>query len=434
MRSLGYDGRDRLTSSWISGHGNESFGWDAFDRLRWRNSWSGAETFNYDGTHRLTSINGPTGTRWYGHDARGNVTGRPGFTHIFDAANRLTETPGVGRFEYDGHGRRTVTWRADGTAKVDFYTVDGKVRYKSDNREGGGTDYVYLGDQLVAEHKGPWRSARGTIYTHTDHLGTPVVRTNNLAHVYSRDRRTNFGAPLTLNPVEAEAGYTGHIEDPEQGLVYMQQRYYDPTIARFLSVDPVGPLSDPSNHFGRYHYALNNPYRYTDPDGRLPILIPAAIVAWRAYSAYDTATTIASSVGTLADANASATEKLIAGAELAGSLAGGKFGREASGDIAERAIDATRGTRRPTQTQREAALERSRGEDGVERCTYCDVELDRAPGKPNSAEIDHYDAYARGGETVDENLNAACRTCNREAGAKEKGTEWIPPNKREQSP
>ena len=269
-RELHYDARDRLTSSWISGYGNESFGWDAFDRLRWRNSWSGAETFNYDSTHRLISINGPSGTRWYGHDARGNVTGRPGFTHIYDAANRLTETPGVGRFEYDGHGRRTVTWRADGTAKVDFYTVDGKVRYKTDNREGGGTDYVYLGDQLVAEHKGPWRSTRGTIYTHTDHLGSPIVRTNNLAHVYSRDRRTNFGAPLTLNPVEAEAGYTGHIEDPEQGLVYMQQRYYDPAIARFLSVDPVGPLADPTNHFGRYHYAYNNPYRYTDPDGRAP--------------------------------------------------------------------------------------------------------------------------------------------------------------------
>jgi hypothetical protein len=30
----------------------------------------------------------------------------------------------------------------------------------------------------------------------------------------------------------------------------------------------VGPLSDPINHFGRYHYANNNPYKYTDPDGR----------------------------------------------------------------------------------------------------------------------------------------------------------------------
>jgi hypothetical protein len=117
----------------------------------------------------------------------------------------------------------------------------------------------------------------------------------------------------------------------------MQQRYYDPAIARFLSVDPVGPLADPTNHFGRYHYAYNNPYRYTDPDGRLPVLIPAAIIAWRAYSAYDTASTIAGSVGTLSDANASATDKFIAGAELAGSLAGGKYGREGAGAAARMA-------------------------------------------------------------------------------------------------
>jgi hypothetical protein len=57
----------------------------------------------------------------------------------------------------------------------------------------------------------------------------------------------------------------------------MQQRYYDPAIGRFLSVDPVGPLADPINHFGRYHYGLNNPYRFTDPDGRCPICITAVV-------------------------------------------------------------------------------------------------------------------------------------------------------------
>ena len=57
----------------------------------------------------------------------------------------------------------------------------------------------------------------------------------------------------------------------------MRQRYYDPAIGRFLSVDPVGPLQNPINHFGRYHYAYNNPYKFTDPDGRVPILIPVVI-------------------------------------------------------------------------------------------------------------------------------------------------------------
>ncbi|RME50701.1 MAG: HNH endonuclease, partial [Caldilineae bacterium] len=88
---------------------------------------------------------------------------------------------------------------------------------------------------------------------------------------------------------------------------------------------------------------------------------------------------------------------------------------------------AKRTPRRATAAQKERALERSRGSDGKERCTYCGTELDRRPGKPNSAEIDHVHPYSKGGETVDTNLNAACRTCNRSKGAKELGTEWVPP-------
>jgi RHS repeat-associated protein len=46
------------------------------------------------------------------------------------------------------------------------------------------------------------------------------------------------------------------------------QRYYDPGIGRFLSVDPVTAYDKPITNFNRYIYALSNPYRFTDPDGR----------------------------------------------------------------------------------------------------------------------------------------------------------------------
>jgi len=38
--------------------------------------------------------------------------------------------------------------------------------------------------------------------------------------------------------------------------------------ARFVSVDPVQADSDTGQNFNRYYYAFNNPYRFTDPDGR----------------------------------------------------------------------------------------------------------------------------------------------------------------------
>ncbi|WP_411358104.1 RHS repeat-associated core domain-containing protein [Pseudidiomarina salilacus] len=62
-------------------------------------------------------------------------------------------------------------------------------------------------------------------------------------------------------------GYTGHVEDDELGLVYMQQRYYDANIGRFYSNDPVGFKASNPMLFNRYAYANNNPYKYVDPDG-----------------------------------------------------------------------------------------------------------------------------------------------------------------------
>lgn len=47
----------------------------------------------------------------------------------------------------------------------------------------------------------------------------------------------------------------------------MQQRYYDPGIGAFLSVDPVA-AREPGDNFNRYAYAFNNPYKFADPDGR----------------------------------------------------------------------------------------------------------------------------------------------------------------------
>jgi hypothetical protein len=51
----------------------------------------------------------------------------------------------------------------------------------------------------------------------------------------------------------------------------MQQRYYDPQIGRFLSVDPVVADAAGGATFNRYWYANNNPYRFNDPDGRQPV-------------------------------------------------------------------------------------------------------------------------------------------------------------------
>ena len=48
----------------------------------------------------------------------------------------------------------------------------------------------------------------------------------------------------------------------------MQQRYYDPVAGRFLGVDPAVTDANTGGSFNRYNYANNNPYLFTDPDGK----------------------------------------------------------------------------------------------------------------------------------------------------------------------
>ena len=73
---------------------------------------------------------------------------------------------------------------------------------------------------------------------------------------------------LANSDYRAGLGFTGHQTDPHTSLVYMQQRYLDPVAMRFLSPDPVDVSSSNGSNFNRYWYANNNPYRFTDPDGR----------------------------------------------------------------------------------------------------------------------------------------------------------------------
>src|SRR5690606_31655571 len=104
-------------------------------------------------------------------------------------------------------------------------------------------------------------------YQHTDALGSPVAETDESGQVVRRERLTAWGEPVD-GTWSNGPGFTGHRMDAASKLVYMQQRYYDPMVGMFLSVDPVTALSNPVGYFNRYRYAADNPYRFADPDGR----------------------------------------------------------------------------------------------------------------------------------------------------------------------
>ena len=71
---------------------------------------------------------------------------------------------------------------------------------------------------------------------------------------------------LNINPFR----YRGHYYDAETGLYYLNSRYYDPEIGRFISPDSLKYL-DPTynNGLNLYTYCGNNPVMHVDPNGTL---------------------------------------------------------------------------------------------------------------------------------------------------------------------
>ncbi|BAN46030.1 RHS repeat-associated core domain-containing protein [Metapseudomonas resinovorans] len=109
-----------------------------------------------------------------------------------------------------------------------------------------------------------------TTYYHNDHLGSPAAATDERNELLWRAHYRPYGERQE-SPGDipfGSPGYTGHVQDSSSGLVYMQARYYDPQLGRFLSMDPMGPQETVPGSFNRYAYALNNPYGYKDPDGQ----------------------------------------------------------------------------------------------------------------------------------------------------------------------
>ena len=104
-------------------------------------------------------------------------------------------------------------------------------------------------------------------YYYNDAQGSPVAVTDASGNVIERTQYAPYGQ--VLNRAEHDGpGYTKHEEDAATGLTNMQQRYDDKAVGRMLSMDPMDVDPGTGANFNRYAYANDNPYRFTDPDGR----------------------------------------------------------------------------------------------------------------------------------------------------------------------
>jgi RHS repeat-associated protein len=66
--------------------------------------------------------------------------------------------------------------------------------------------------------------------------------------------------------------FTGHYDFMAFGLIDMRARMYSPLLGRFLSADTIVPNAAQPQDFNRYSFVRNNPLKYVDDSGHIPVI------------------------------------------------------------------------------------------------------------------------------------------------------------------
>ncbi len=159
-----------------------------------------------------------------------------------------------------------ITYTLDGSTIVAEIRLGTNIYYTYDDKGSimgmyyGGENYIFSqylqGDvigiynenrQLVAKYS---YNAYGEITAITDANGNDV--SSNSAHI------------ANINPFR----YRGYYYDTETGFYYLQSRYYDPVVGRFLNVDAIIGANGGIIGYNLFAYCNNNPVMHIDSLGQ----------------------------------------------------------------------------------------------------------------------------------------------------------------------
>lgn len=226
-------------------------------------------TYTYDADNRLRQA----GDEQFFYDRNGNLTSRATQTqtiqYSYDHENRLTrynDGQTEVQFIYDGDGNR-IAKIVDGVRTNYVNDVNGLLtQVLAEADAGWQTNKTYtLGLDRISQHNDP---SDPSFYLY-DSPGRSVTgladASGTLVNTYKYDA---FGERVTRSEnIENIYTYNGEQNDPETGLIYLRNRYYDPHIGRFLTPDPLQGLLDSPQSLNPYSFVENNPINFIDPLG-----------------------------------------------------------------------------------------------------------------------------------------------------------------------
>ncbi|MEK6860705.1 MAG: RHS repeat-associated core domain-containing protein, partial [Nanoarchaeota archaeon] len=102
-------------------------------------------------------------------------------------------------------------------------------------------------------------------FYHPDHLGSTDLVTDESGNVVEESTYEPYGE--IIDGGDSRFLYTAKELDKGTGLYYYGARYYDPLFMHFIQCELIKPDIYNPQALNCYAYALNNPYKYVDPEG-----------------------------------------------------------------------------------------------------------------------------------------------------------------------
>jgi RHS repeat-associated protein len=225
---------------------------------------------------------------------------KEGVTYAYSDPAHLHAPTVVGNrsLRYDANGNRTgwdcvgttcsrsATWDADnrlstitvqnGTVQMGYNHAGSRISKGStlyfgnyvESSPTGDSKIIPAGDTFIrktgTQKEYYFMDHRRNVRAVTDNSGNPIGGASWAVEYDPFDQKLVWTGPPNLRHT------VGVRNDEEFGLVYMNARYYDPKIGKFISADTITP-GGPQG-LNRYAYNFNDPVNYIDPSGHAPCI------------------------------------------------------------------------------------------------------------------------------------------------------------------